>query len=121
MHSYKLQTKPFIVPTTDGKTIEEHFGLPSTGTKAFSLAHMTAPAGWNEPYQVPEFDEITFVIKGKKEIIIDGEKIIVHPNQSILVHRGTRVKYSNPFDEPIEYISICIPAFTIEKANREEQ
>jgi hypothetical protein len=26
MAKYKIQEKPFVVPTTDGKLIEEHFG-----------------------------------------------------------------------------------------------
>ena len=30
---YFLQNRPFIVPTTDGKLIEEHFGLATTRTK----------------------------------------------------------------------------------------
>jgi mannose-6-phosphate isomerase-like protein (cupin superfamily) len=120
MHSYKLQSKPFIVPTDDGKLIEEHFGVPSTNNDDISFAHLIAPAGWEEPYQTPDFDEITYVIKGKKEVIIDGEKIIIHPNQSMFIGKGTRVRYSNPFDEEAEYISVCLPAFTLERAHREE-
>ena len=30
MKKYTLQKSPFIVPTTDGKLIEEHHGLAST-------------------------------------------------------------------------------------------
>jgi hypothetical protein len=37
--SYKT---PFIVPTTDGKLIEEHHGLASTKNPAISIAHMIA-------------------------------------------------------------------------------
>jgi hypothetical protein len=37
---------PFIVPTTDGKLIEEHHGLASTGNPAISIAHMIAPPKW---------------------------------------------------------------------------
>jgi mannose-6-phosphate isomerase-like protein (cupin superfamily) len=80
---------------------------------------MIAPPKWSEPFQSPEFDEITFVIRGKKQIEIDDEKIILNENESILVRKGTRVRYSNPFDEPVEYVSVCIPAFSIEKVHRE--
>ena len=120
MQSYKLQSNPFIVPTDDGKLIEEHFGVPSTKNDDISFARLVAPAGWTEPYQTPDFDEITYVIKGKKEVIIDGEKIIIHPNQSMFIGKGTHVRYSNPFDEEAEYVSVCIPAFTLESAHREE-
>jgi len=114
------QDKPFKVPTTDGKLIEEHFGIASTKNENASIAHMIAPPHWSEPFQNPEFDEYTFIIKGKKMFEVDGEKIIVNEGESILVKKGSRIRYSNPFDEPCEYCSICIPAFSIEKVHREE-
>lgn len=117
---YQLQTNPFIVPTTDGKLIEEHVGLASTGDRQISIAHMIAPPGWSEPHQTPQFDEYTLVSRGKKLIEIDSEQIILEGGQSILIKSGTRVRYSNPFDEECEYWSVCQPAFSIEAVNREE-
>lgn len=114
-----IQRNPLKIPTNDGKIILEHFGIPSTNTYEFSFAHMIAPPGWSEPFQTPEFDELTFVIRGRKQIEIDDEKIILKENESILVKKGSRVRYSNPFDESVEYVSVCIPAFSIEKVNRE--
>ena len=119
MEKYIIQKQPLKIPTNDGKIINEHFGIPSTKTDEFSIAYMIAPIGWSEPFQIPQFDEITFIIHGKKQIEIDNEKIILQENESILVKKGTRVRYSNPFDEPVEYISVCIPAFSIERVNRE--
>lgn len=118
--NYTIQKSPFIVPTTDGKLIEEHFGKASSGESHISIAHMVAPPGWSEPYQSPEFDEYTYVIRGKKQFIIEGETIILEAGQSIKIHKNKRVQYANPFEEECEYIAICIPAFTIEGANREE-
>lgn len=115
---YFKQDKPFVVPTTDGKLIEEHVGT-STGESKLSIAHMLAPAGWGEPFQTPQFDEYTLVSRGKKLIEADGEKIELQAGQSILIKSGTRVRYSNPFDEPCEYWSVCLPAFSIETVNRE--
>lgn len=120
MSNYTIQDSPFVVPTTDGKLIEEHFGNASDNTSEISIAHMVAPPGWNEPFQSPEFTEYTYIIKGKKQFVIEGNVIILYAGQSIKIEKGTRVQYSNPFDEPCEYIAICLPAFTIEKANREE-
>ncbi len=93
---YFKQDNPFIVPTTDGKLIEEHFGLASTKTNELSIAHMLAPSGWSEPYQNPEFDEYTLVSRGKKLFDVDRDKVIVSAGESILVKKGTRVQYSNP-------------------------
>jgi len=117
---YFKQDKPFVVPTTDGKLIEEHFGLASTKDENFSIAHMIAPPGWSEPFQNPEFDEYTLVSQGKKLFEVDGEKIIVSASQSIMIKKGSRVRYSNPFEEPCEYWSVCIPAFSIQKVHRED-
>lgn len=67
---YFKQSSPFAVPTTDGKTIEEHFGNTSTGSENVSVAHMIAPPGWSEPHQRPVFDEYTLMEKGRK--IVSG-------------------------------------------------
>ncbi|MGZ9674935.1 cupin domain-containing protein [Flavobacterium sp. GNP001] len=120
MKKYFIQSTPFIVPTTDGKLIEEHHGLATTQNKEISIAHMVAPPGWSEPFQTPEFDEYTYIISGKKQFIIDDETIVLEAGQSIKIERNTRVQYSNPFDAPCEYIAICTPAFSIENVNREE-
>lgn len=117
--SYFKQEKPFIVPTIDGKLIEEHFGLATTNSRDISIAHMIAPPGWSEPHQTPEFDEYTLVSQGKKKFEVDGEEIIISAGQSILIKKGSRVRYSNPFEAPCEYWSVCLPAFTLELVNRE--
>ena len=108
-----------MVPTTDGKLIEEHFGH-STNESNISIAHMLAPAGWSEPFQNPEFDEYTLVSRGKKLFEVDGEQIEVSAGQSILIKKGSRVRYSNPFNEACEYWSVCLPAFSLTLVHRED-
>ncbi|WP_040254810.1 cupin domain-containing protein [Psychroserpens mesophilus] len=120
MKTYKVQRSPFIVPTTDGKVIKEHFGLATDGDANISIAHMIAPPGWSEPFQTPEFDEYTFIIKGKKQFIINGETVILSAGESIKIQKNTKVQYSNPFNDVCEYIAICKPAFSMELVNREE-
>ena len=117
---YTIQKSPFVVPTTDGKLIEEHFGNATDGNSHVSIAHMVAPSGWSEPFQTPEFDEYTYIIKGKKQFIIDGDTVILEAGQSIKIEKNTRVQYSNPFDAECEYIAICLPAFSMDLVNREE-
>jgi mannose-6-phosphate isomerase-like protein (cupin superfamily) len=118
--NFFLQNKPFIIPTTDGKLIEEHFGRVSTKNENISIAHMHAPAGWSEPAQHPEFDEWTLVSKGRKCVEVDGNALVPEAGQSILVKKGARVKYSNPLNEMCEYWSVCLPAFSIEGVHGEE-
>lgn len=119
MPKYTLQKSPFVVPTDDGKLIEEHHGLATTGNRNVSIAHMVAPPGWSEPFQTPEFEEYTYIIRGKKQFIIDGETVVLEAGQSIKIEKNVRVQYSNPFDQECEYIAVCRPAFSIEKVNRE--
>ncbi|GAB2958671.1 hypothetical protein GCM10027048_27190 [Hymenobacter coalescens] len=118
---YILNPAPFVVPTTDGKLIEEHVGLASTGTGQYSLAHMVAPPQWSEPHQRPEFDEITIVVRGRKRFEIDGDVVELAAGQALLIKGGARVRYSNPFGEECEYWSICVPAFNPGTVNREEE
>ena len=120
MKKYTVQNSPFIVPTTDGKLIEEHHGLASTSNASLSMAHMVAPPHWSEPFQTPEFEEYVYIIKGRKQFEIADEIIVLATGQSIKIEKNVRVRYSNPFDEICEYLSICKPAFDFEKVHREE-
>ena len=120
MKKYLIQKTPFIVPTTDGKLIEEHHGKVATNNNDISIAHMVAPPKWSEPFQTPEFEEYTYIISGKKQFIIEGEIVVLETGQSIKIEANTRVQYSNPFDEPCEYLAICTPAFSMDAVNREE-
>ena len=115
---YKIQKNPFVVPTTDGKLIQEHWGN-STGNSEISIAHMVAPPHWSEPHQTPEFDEFTIIMRGKKQFEIDGETVVLEAGQSILIQKGARIRYSNPFEEECEYLAICLPAFSMDMVNRE--
>ena len=119
MSGFRIQKSPFVVPTDDGKFIEEHFGLATDGNAQISIAHMVAPPKWSEPFQTPKFDEYTYIIRGQKQFIINGEEIVLQAGQSIKIEKDTRVQYSNPFDEECEYVAICLPAFSIDLANRE--
>lgn len=115
---YAVQRSPFVVPTTDDKLIEEHTGGASTGEDRLSIAHMVAPPGWSEPPQTPEFDEYTLMVAGRKRVVVDGDEIEIGAGESLLVRAGARVQYSNPFDEPADYWSVCVPAFSPERVHR---
>lgn len=119
--NYYIQKSPFVVPTTDDKVIREHYGLATDGNSDISIAHMIAPPGWSEPFQTPEFDEYTLVVRGRKQIEVDGKTIVISAGESIKIRKGTRVRYSNPFEAECEYTSICTPAFAIDRVHREEE
>ncbi len=120
MKGYIKEDDPFIVPTDDMKLIEEHFGNASNKYENCSIARMEVPPRWKEPYQQPDFDEFSLMVKGTKLIEVDGEKIELTAGQSILIRKGTRVRYSNPYDYPAVYWSICLPPFSLDTVNREK-
>ena len=112
-------TDPVQIPVPGGKVISEHIGAASTRTSDLSIAHMHAPAGWEETYQTPEFDEITVVVRGSVVVDCDGQRFEAKAGQSIVTKAGERVQYSaGPLGA--EYVAVCLPAFTPETAHRED-
>jgi ethanolamine utilization protein EutQ (cupin superfamily) len=110
-------TAPTVVPGVGDKVIRELVGRVNTGTETLSVARMTSPAGWEEPAQTPEFDEVTIVLDGTVVVDHDGGAITVRAGEVVLVHAGERVRYSTP--DGAEYIAVCVPAFGPDAAHRE--
>jgi mannose-6-phosphate isomerase-like protein (cupin superfamily) len=113
--------QPPRIPVPGDKLIEEHVGRVNTGTEALSVAHMVAPPGWTEPFQIPAFDEVTVVLSGTMRVEHDGGHTDVRPGETVLCRAGERIRYANPSpSEPCEYWAVCAPAFSPEAAGREE-
>ena len=115
-----LITTPTTIPVPGGKVIEEHVGRVTTGTDAVSVAHMKAPADWTEPFQTPAFDEVTLVLSGTVLVDHDGGRLQVGAGQSVITLAGERIRYSTGA-EGAEYVAVCLPAFSPETVNREEE
>ncbi|KWX02466.1 cupin [Carbonactinospora thermoautotrophica] len=110
---------PTRIPVPGGKVIDEYVGRVNTRTSTVSVAHMMAPAGWAEPAQTPEFDEITLVLRGTVRVEHDGGVLQVPAGQAVMTRAGERIRYSAG-PEGAEYVAICLPAFAPELAHREE-
>ncbi len=115
----KKTSQPAIIPAPGDKRIEEYIGRVHTGTPSLSVAHMVAPPGWTEPFQRPDFDEATIVVRGSIRVEYEGTIVDVHSGETVLVERGSRIRYSNPFPEEAEYWAVCTPAFAPEAAHRD--
>jgi ethanolamine utilization protein EutQ (cupin superfamily) len=113
----QLIANPVRVPVPGGKQIEEYVGRASTGTAAVSVAHMRSPAGWQEPAQTPEFDEVTLVLGGAVHVEHDDGVLVVSAGQAVLTRAGERVRYTTP--EGADYVAICLPAFAADTVHRE--
>ncbi|HMF94794.1 MAG TPA: AraC family ligand binding domain-containing protein [Vicinamibacterales bacterium] len=110
----KLIAAPAIVAAagTTPKQIEEYAGRVNTGHASVSVARMTSPAGWTEPGQRPEFEEITVVLRGMVRVEHEGGAIEVRAGQAVVTGPGEWVRYSTPEADGAEYIAVCVPAFS---------
>jgi ethanolamine utilization protein EutQ (cupin superfamily) len=114
----RLIPSPTSIPVPGGKLIDEYVGSVNTRSDGISIAHMRAPADWDEPFQTPSFDEYTVVLKGALRVEHDAGHTDVRAGQAILTAAGERVRYSTL--EACEYVAVCLPAFTPERAGRED-
>lgn len=100
------------------KLIQEFAGVASTGHDGVSVARMTAPPGWDEPGQRPDFDEITYVLAGEIVVEHEGGSTRVTAGEAVLTRAGEWVRYSVGATGA-DYIAVCSPAFTAQGAHRD--
>lgn len=103
------------------KIIREYVGRVNSRTSAVSVAHMSSPAGWSEPGQTPEFDEFTLVLHGSLRVEHREGSIDVRAGQAVITRSGEWIRYSTPGDEGTDYVAVCLPAFSPDTVNRDEE
>jgi mannose-6-phosphate isomerase-like protein (cupin superfamily) len=103
------------------KTISEFVGRLATGTQTVSIAVMDSPAGWSEPGQRPDFDEYTLVMEGEVHLETESGPVTVLAGQASRAPAGQWVRYSTPKEGGARYIAVCVPAFSPEKVNRDDE
>jgi mannose-6-phosphate isomerase-like protein (cupin superfamily) len=115
--------KPTVIGAagTPPKRIEEYVGRVNSGTENVSIARMKSPQGWVEPGQTPEFDEYTVVIGGTLHVRLHDSELDVAAGQAVIVPRGEWVQYSSPGPDGAEYLSVCLPAFSPQTVNRDDE
>jgi mannose-6-phosphate isomerase-like protein (cupin superfamily) len=100
--------------------IDEHIGRVNSGHGQVSIALLRCPGGWIEPGQTPEFEEFTIVLKGTLRVGHRDGVLDVRAGQAVVTHPGEWVQYSTPEPEGAEYIAVCLPAFSMETAHRND-
>ena len=115
--------KPTVIAAAGNlpKRIAEYVGRVNSGTAALSIAHMTSPAGWQEPGQTPEFDEYTVVLRGTLRVETRSGAVDVPAGQAIVAQKGEWVRYSTPGSVGAEYVAVCVPAFSPDTVHRDPQ
>jgi mannose-6-phosphate isomerase-like protein (cupin superfamily) len=106
---------------TPPKLIDEFVGRVNTpGEERLSVARMRSPAGWSEPGQRPEFDEVTVVLAGMIRVEHEGGALDVREGQAVLTRAGEWIRYSTPEEGGAEYVAVCLPAFSPDTVHRDE-
>jgi mannose-6-phosphate isomerase-like protein (cupin superfamily) len=101
------------------KRIEEFAGRVNSGHAGVSVARMQSPAGWKEPGQRPEFEEITVVLRGTVRVEFEGGSMDIAAGQAVVTAPGEWVRYSTPLEGGAEYIAVCLPAFSPDTVHRD--
>ncbi|GAA4447210.1 hypothetical protein GCM10023189_03330 [Nibrella saemangeumensis] len=116
-----LLAQPTIIEAAGNKPkrIEEYAGRVNSNHSNVSVARMVSPAGWEEPGQRPEFEEITVVLKGMVRVEYDGGSLEVRAGQAVVAYPGEWIRYSSPEPEGAEYIAVCLPAFSPDTVHRD--
>lgn len=106
--------RPTIVEAAGNlpKRIEEYVGRVNTGHASVSVARMVSSAGWQEPGQRPEFEEVTIVLRGALKVEHEGGALVVRAGEAVVTRPGEWVRYSTPEPEGAEYVAVCLPAFS---------
>jgi mannose-6-phosphate isomerase-like protein (cupin superfamily) len=119
----RLIEGPAIVQAAGNKPkqIQEFAGRVNSGHSGVSVARMVSPAGWREPGQRPEFEEITVVLRGMVRVEHDGGVIDVRAGQAVVASPGEWVRYSSPEADGAEYIAVCMPAFSPDTVHRDQR
>jgi len=116
----ELIAAPTRVPVPGGKLIDEFAGRVASGDDAVSVAVMNAPAGWSEPPQQPDFDEVTVILRGTMRVSHDAGSMTVAAGQAVITRAGERVQFSVGA-EGAHYVAVCVPAFDVGLAHREAE
>ena len=119
----RLIAQPSIVEAAGlpPKRIEEYAGRVNSGHASVSVARMVSPAGWQEPGQRPDFEEITVVLRGTLRVEHEGGTLMVRAGEAVVAHPGEWVRYSTPEPDGAEYVAVCLPAFSPETVRRDKQ
>jgi mannose-6-phosphate isomerase-like protein (cupin superfamily) len=117
-----LIAQPTVIKAAGNKPkrIEEFAGRVNSGHAIVSVARMTSPAGWLEPGQRPEFEEVTVVLKGLVRVEYEGGVLDVRAGQAVVTRPGEWVRYSTPEADGAEYIAVCLPAFSPGTVHRDD-
>ncbi len=118
----RLIEQPTVIPCVGNKPkrIQEFAGRVNSGHENVSVAWMVSPEGWTEPGQRPAFEEITVVLEGVLRVEHTDGNLMVRAGQAVVAEPGEWVRYSSPEPGGAEHIAVCLPAFSPDTVQRDD-
>jgi mannose-6-phosphate isomerase-like protein (cupin superfamily) len=118
----KLIGSPTQIATVGNlpKFSDEYVGLVNTGDAKLSITLMHSPPLWEGIGRTAHFHEFKVVSKGMVRVTSPEGDIDVEAGQAVHVEPGEWVRFSTPSADGAEYITVCVPAFSLAALKRDE-
>ena len=118
----KLIGSPTQIATVGSlpKFSDEYVGLVNTGDAKLSITLMHSPPHWEGIGRTADFHEFKVVLKGMVRVTSPDGDIDVEAGQAVHVEPGEWVRFSTPSADGAEYMTVCMPAFSLAALKRDE-
>jgi mannose-6-phosphate isomerase-like protein (cupin superfamily) len=118
----KLIGSPTPIATVGNlpKCSDEYVGLVNTGDSKLSITLMHSPPRWEGIGRTADFHEFEVVLKGMLRVTSPEGDIDVEAGQAVHVEPGEWVRLSTPSADGAEYVTVCMPAFSLAALARDE-
>ena len=118
----KLIASPTIIPCVGNvtKNAEEFVGLVNTGEGSLSLTRVQSPPGWVGLGQHADYREYRLVLAGLLHVEHSDGAFDVKAGQGADTEAGEWVRFSTPEPCGADYITVCVPAFSLADVHRDE-
>jgi hypothetical protein len=118
----KLIASPTTIPCVGSKTksASEFVGLVNTGDAGISITRVQSPAGWVGLGQYSDYREYRLPLAGVLHVECPDGAFDVLPGQCLDTDPGEWVRYSTPEPGGADYVTVCIPAFSLADVHRDQ-
>lgn len=76
------------------------------GWEGYTLRTFTLEPGGHTPKHAHDWEHVNYIIQGKGSLMIDGTTQVVEEKDFAFVPPNIEHQFSNPYDEPFEFICI---------------
>jgi quercetin dioxygenase-like cupin family protein len=117
----KLIVSPTVVQCVGNinKKADEFVGLVNTGDEEISITHVKSPPGWVGIGQRSDYREYRLMFAGRLHVEHAGGAFDMHAGQCLDVEPGEWVRYSTPDSAGADYVTVCLPAFSLASVHRD--